>query len=158
MIPQNKTELLEKLQKKGVKTFRLGSVPLAIGLYTRLGFHPELLTTAQEVDLPLKISFKEIGNEQNVRKIRQDDLEEICKIDESYFKSNRLKLFNELYKDSIKESCLCLEEKGRIVGFIMIRRRSSSKIEGDFEEGPDYVYRLGPSCVFPGIGIKGFKI
>jgi len=150
--------VVEKLIKMGVNTFRLGSVPLAIGLYKRLGFHPELLTTAQEADLPLKKNFEETGNVQNVRKILQDDLEEICNIDESYFKSNRYKLFNELYNDSIKESCLCLEEKGRIVGFIMIRRRSSSKKEGDFNEGPDYVYRLGPSCVLPGIGIEGFKI
>ncbi|MBW2174403.1 MAG: GNAT family N-acetyltransferase [Deltaproteobacteria bacterium] len=40
-------------ENKHVLTFRLGSVPLAIGLYKKVGFHAEAFTTSQEAELPL---------------------------------------------------------------------------------------------------------
>ena len=46
-------------ENKHVVTFRLGSVPLAIGLYKKLGFHPESFTTAQEAELPIKVEFED---------------------------------------------------------------------------------------------------
>ena len=39
----------------------------------------------------------------------------------------------------------------------MVRRREVSKSEGGFAEGPDHAYRLGPVCVDPECGVKGFK-
>jgi hypothetical protein len=50
------------------------------------------------------------------------------------------------------------ERRGRIVGFLMIRRRQASKSQGCFAQGPYYAYRLGPSCVMPEYGIEGFKV
>jgi len=84
-------------------------------------------------------------------------INEVVPIDEIYFKSNRSSLLKELYQDALKESCLCLKDRGRIVGYIMIRRRAASKEEGRFAEGPDLAYRLGPSCVLPEYGLGGFK-
>jgi hypothetical protein len=39
----------------------------------------------------------------------------------------------------------------------MVRNRKASKKEGRFTEGPDHVYRLGPSCVLPEYGINGLE-
>jgi hypothetical protein len=39
----------------------------------------------------------------------------------------------------------------------MIRRRRASKTEAGFAEGPEYAYRIGPSCVLPEYGTKGFS-
>ena len=50
-----------------------------------------------------------------------------------------------------------MKDQGKVVGFLMLRRRKASKDEGRFAEGPDYAYRLGPSCVMPEYGISGFK-
>ena len=50
-----------------------------------------------------------------------------------------------------------MKDQGKVVGFLMLRRRPASKDEGHFAEGPDYAYRLGPSCVLPEYGINGFK-
>ena len=146
-------------ENKHVVTFRLGSVPLAIGLYKKLGFHPESFTTAQEAELPLKVKYEEInlGKSVQVERINSNDLEAICEIDERFFKSNRKQFLISLYNDSCRNSCFCLKDQGIIAGFIMIRRRKVSKNEGDFAEGPDYSYRLGPSCMLPEYGIKGFK-
>jgi|GEM_PF-2347019 ribosomal protein S18 acetylase RimI-like enzyme len=146
-------------EKKHVLTFRLGSVPLAIGLYKKLGFHAEAFTTAQEAELPLKTAYEELklGEHTKVERLNENDLEAIAEIDERYFKSKRLALHVNLYNDSIKESCFCLKDQGKIVGFLMLRRRQASKDEGHFAEGPDYAYRLGPSCVLPEYGINGFK-
>jgi ribosomal protein S18 acetylase RimI-like enzyme len=146
-------------ENKQILTFRLGSVPLAIGLYKRTGFHAEAFTTAQEADLPLKVEDEEInlGERIKVERLNAHDLEAISEIDERYFKSKRLQFLRNIYNDSIKESCFCLKDQGKIVGFIMIRRRQASKDEGHFAQGPDYVYRLGPSCVLPEYGITGFK-
>jgi GNAT superfamily N-acetyltransferase len=48
-------------ENKHVLAFRLGSVPLAIGLYKKVGFHPESFTTAQQAELPLKVEYEEIN-------------------------------------------------------------------------------------------------
>ena len=146
-------------ESKHVLTFRLGSVPLAIGLYKKAGFHAEAFTTAQEAELPLKAAYEEmdLGETIQVERLEARDLEDISKIDEQYFKSNRFQFLMNIYNDSMKESCFCLKDQGRIVGFLMIRRRQASKEAGCFAEGPDYAYRLGPSCVLPKYGVNGFK-
>ena len=151
------TQVIEELSKKGVKTFRLGSVPTAIGLYEKIGFNPESFISAQETALPLDIDIEKTGFENNIRIIKPNDIKKISKIDEQYFKTNRASLINQLYKDSIKETCLLLEDTGNIVGFLMVRRRFSSKKKGNFLDGPDYVYRLGPCNVLPKYGMEGFK-
>ncbi len=142
-----------------VHTFRLGSVPLAIDLYKKLGFHAEAFTTAQEAKLPLDTAVENIhlGEKVRVERFDEQDLEAISRLDERYFKSNRLPLLRELYKDSIKACCVCLKDQGTIVGFLMARRRQASKAEGHFAEGSDVAYRLGPSCILPDVGIDGFK-
>lgn len=142
-----------------VNTFRLGSVPLAIGLYKKAGFHAEAFTTAQEAELPINQGLEDINlpDEVRVEKIGEADLNALAQLDEQFFHSNRLELLSDLYKDSIKESCLCLKDKNKIVGFLMIRRRQESKTEGQFAEGPDYAYRLGPLIVSPEYGINGLK-
>ncbi|MCP4021604.1 MAG: GNAT family N-acetyltransferase, partial [Desulfobacteraceae bacterium] len=153
-------KVIEYLHKnKQILTFRLGSVPLAIDLYKKVGFHAEAFTTAQEAWLPLKTKFEEIhlGKNIKVERINADDLEAISEIDQQYFKSNRLQFLMNVYNDSIKKSCLCLKNQGKVVGFLMLRRRQASKSEGRYAEGPDYVYRLGPSCVLPEYGFVGFK-
>ncbi len=144
-------------ESRQIPTFRLGAVPLAIGLYKRKGFHAESFTTAQEAELPLEAECNEIRLNKNVKveKLHAQDLVVIADIDAQYFKSNRLELLTEIYNDSM--SCVCLKDKGTIVGFLMIRRRQTSKDEGGFAEGPDHAYRLGPSCVLPAYGINGFK-
>lgn len=146
-------------KNKYVLTFRLGSVPLAIGLYKKLGFHAELFTTSQEADLPLKADYEEmnLGGNIKVERVDAHDLETISEIDERYFKSKRLQFLIDVYENSIKESCFCMKDQGKVVGFLMLRRRLTSKEKGRFSEGPDYVYRLGPSCVLPEYGISGFK-
>lgn len=146
-------------ENKHVLTFRLGSVPLAIGLYKKVGFHAEAFTTSQEAELPLNEGYEEIdlGENTQVERLNAHDLEAICEIDERYFKSKRLQFLMNIYNDSIKESCFCLKDQGKVVGFLMLRRRQASKDEGHFAEGPDYAYRLGPSCVLPEYDINGFK-
>ena len=146
-------------KNRHVLTFRLGSVPLAIGLYKRVGFHAEAFTTAQEAELPLKEKYEEMSLGENilVKRLDAHDLEAIGEIDERYFKSKRLQLLMNIYNDSIKESCFCLKDQGKVVGFLMVRRRQASKHEGRFAEGPDYAYRLGPSCFLPEYGVNGFK-
>jgi len=146
-------------ENKHVLTFRLGSVPLAIGLYKKVGFHAEAFTTSQETELPLKAEYEEMNLSENtqVERLNAHDLEAIGEIDERYFKSKRLQFLMNIYIDSIKESCFCLKDQGKVVGFLMLRRRQASKDEGHFAEGPDYAYRLGPSCVLPEYGINGFK-
>ncbi len=146
-------------ENKHILTFRLGAVPLAIGLYKKVGFHAEFFTTAQEAELPLKAKYDEINLGENIQieSLDAHDLEAISEIDKRYFKSKRLQFLMNIYNDSIKESCFCLKDKKKIVGFLMLRRRKVSRNEGQFAEGPDFVYRLGPSCVLPEYGINGFK-
>jgi GNAT superfamily N-acetyltransferase len=146
-------------ENKRVLTFRLGSVPLAIGLYKKVGFHAEAFTTSQEAELPIKVKYDKINLGENIQveRLATHNLEAIGEIDEQYFKSKRLQLLTDIYNDSIKESCFCLKDQGKVVGFLMVRRRQTSKNEGRFAEGPDYAYRLGPSCVLPEYDINGFK-
>lgn len=142
-----------------ISTFRLGSVPLAIGLYKKVGFHAEAFTTCQEAELPLKLEYQDMNSIGGIRveKMHLNDLDSISEIDEQYFKSNRLWLLNTLSNDSIKDGCFCLKDHHRTVGFLMVRRRRSSKKEAHLFEGPDYAYRLGPSSILPEYGIEGFK-
>ena len=146
-------------ENKHVLTFRLGAVPLAIGLYKKVGFHAEAFTTSQEAELPLKAEYERLNLDGNilVERLEAHDLEAIGEIDKRYFKSKRLQFLMNVYNDSIKESCFCLKDQKKVVGFLMLRRRQASKDEGRFAEGPDYAYRLGPSCVLPEYGINGFK-
>jgi hypothetical protein len=146
-------------EKKLIHTFRLGSVPLAIGLYKKIGFQAESFTTAQQAELPIKTQFEKINSDKNLKieKLKKHDLEAVSEIDELFFKSNRLEFLMNIFNDSMGESCLCLKENGRVKGFLMIRRRQASKHEYSFAEGPDYVYRLGPSCILPEYGITAFK-
>lgn len=148
------------LCEKGIQTFRLGSVPTAIGAYRKVGFQAESFTSAQEAALPIFAGndIPTLDQHLTIEAMTLDDLKSgVIRIDEMYFKSNRSRLFIELFQDSIRKSCLCLKDRGRIVGYIMIRRRTLLKEEGGFAEGPDLVYRLGPSCVLPKYGIDGFK-
>ncbi len=140
-------------------TFRLGAVPLAIGLYKKVGFHAEAFTTSQYADLPLQIEPETelLAGHITLKEIQSGDLAAIAELDARYFKSNRLQLLQNIYHDSIKECCLCLKEGAEIVGFLMLRRRAASKEEAGFARGPDYVYRLGPCAVLPEYGINGFK-
>lgn len=146
-------------ETKQILTFRLGSVPLAIGVYKKVGFQAEAFTTAQEASLPLKAEIERLnlGENMTVEPFEERDLEDAAEIDTRFFKSNRLQLLTNLYNDSIKEGCFCLKDHKKVVGFLMVRRRQASKDEGGFAEGPDYAYRLGPSCVLPEYGIDGFK-
>ena len=146
-------------ENKHVLTFRLGAVPLAIGLYKKVGFHAEAFTTSQEAALPLKEEYERLNLGDNilVERLEAHDLEAISEIDKRYFKSKRLHFLMNIYNDSIKESCFCLKDQKKVVGFLMLRRRQASKDEGHFAEGPDYAYRLGPSCILPEYGINGFK-
>jgi ribosomal protein S18 acetylase RimI-like enzyme len=152
--------VIDYLQENSrVRTFRLGSVPLAIGLYKKVGFHAEAFTTSQEVELPLQLELEAVNLEKNlqVERVKEEDLEAIADIDERFFKSNRLPFLKNIYSDSIRQSCFCLKDQGKLVGFLMIRRRKASKEEGHFSEGPDHAYRLGPSIVLPKYGISGFQ-
>lgn len=154
------TGVIDLLQtEKQINTFRLGSVPLAIGLYKKAGFKAEAFTTAQEAELPLALKEEKIdlGNNIQVTRLAAEDLKDVAELDQQYFKSNRLHLLTDLYNDSNKESCLCLKDNGKVAGFLMVRRRQVSKAQGGFAEGPDYAYRLGPCCVQPGYGVNGFK-
>ncbi len=146
-------------EKRQIHTFRLGSVPLAIGLYKKLGFSAEAFTTSQEAELPLKFDYENLnmGEHLQVGRLGQEDLEAAAEIDRQFFRSDRLGLLMDLYKDSMGAGCLSLKDQGTIVGFLMIRQRQTSKEEGGFAQGPDHVYRLGPSCVLPKYGVKGFK-
>ncbi len=152
---------MEILGKKGVKTFRLGSVPTAIGAYKKVGFRAESFTTAQEAWLPLTFRDDppELEPGEVVETMTAEDVTQgVAQLDGTYFRSNRTTLLQELYADSIRESCLCLRKKDDLLGFVMIRRRMTLKKEGGFAEGPDAVYRLGPCCIQPDVGIRGFKI
>jgi len=151
--------MITKHIQKGQDTFRLASVPEAIKFYQKppYVFHAEYFTTAQQVALPLEMNIEQTELDGYVRQIELDDLETICHLDTQFFRSNRLGLFQQLYEDSIKKSCLCLEINGEIKGFLMLRRRGSSKQEGNFRDGPDHVYRIGPSCISPEYGMRGFE-
>ena len=146
-------------EKRHIHTFRLGSVPLAIGLYKKLGFRAEAFTTSQVVELPLKFDDENLNMGEHLRleKLGATDLDAVAKIDKKFSRSNRLGFLKNLYEDSLQEGCIVLKDREKIVGFLMIRRRKSSKTEGGFAQGPDHAYRLGPSCVLPEYGIKGFK-
>ena len=145
--------------KSQISTFRLGSVPLAIGLYEKAGFRAESFNTAQQASLPLDMPEGPVvlTNSVRLQELMPSDLTSAAAIDAVYFKSDRLKLLTQLYGDSIKAGSLCLKIDGELVGFIMFRRRQASKTEGGFSDGPDHVYRLGPCCVLPEYGIDGFR-
>ncbi|MCP4896897.1 MAG: GNAT family N-acetyltransferase [bacterium] len=149
----------ELRMKEHIHTFRLGSVPLAIGVYKRVGFRPEAFTTAQEAELPIEFPQEEpiLSGATSVEILTDADLEAVDRLDDKFFKSRRLPFLTKLYEGSLRKSCLCLKDHGRVVGFLMLRRRLLSKADGGFAEGPDHVYRLGPSCVLPEYGIDGFK-
>ena len=137
--------VIDYLQEyRQILTFRLGAVPLAIGLYKKAGFRTEAFTTAQEAELPLEAEYDEIRLDKNitVEKLHAYDLKTVADIDAQYFKSNRLALLTDIYNDSM--SCVCLKNKGTIAGFLMIRRRHTSKDDGCFAEGPDYAYPPWP--------------
>lgn len=142
-----------------VQTFRLGSVPLAIGLYRRMGFHAEAFTTAQQADLPLDAGrgSTDLGADATVERLEARDMEAVARLDEQYFKSNRRPLLAALFHDSLEGGCVCLKDRGRLAGFLMVRCRQTSRAEARIAEGPDHVYRLGPCCVAPELGINGFK-
>jgi GNAT superfamily N-acetyltransferase len=57
-----------------VRTFRLDSVPLAIGPYKKVRFHAEAFTTSQEVELPLRLEFEAVNLEENlqVEKVKEE--------------------------------------------------------------------------------------
>ncbi len=152
---------MEILGETGVKTFRLGSVPTAIGAYKKVGFRAESFTTAQEVRLPLKFedAAAELESDESLLPMTPEDVSRgVASLDETYFRSSRIELFRELFADSVPGSRLCLKKDNEIAGFIMIRRRLALKKEGGFLEGPDAAYRLGPCCVRPDIGLRGFRI
>ncbi len=150
---------ITRIAKQGQDTFRLASVPEAIKFYQKPPhvFHPEYFTTAQQAALPLDIDMEHTGLEEEVREIEPDDIEAISTMDARFFRSDRLGLFRQLHEDSIKKCCLCLEINGEIKGFLMVRRRKCSKQEGNFRDGPDHVFRIGPCCVSVEYGMKGFK-
>ena len=121
-------------QERQVSTFRLGSVPLAIGVYKKAGFRAESFTTAQKAELPLKMMVDKIdlGAGMHLEQIRPEDLEAVIDLDASFFKSDRSGLLKRLYQDSIKPGCVCLKDRGKLVGFLMIRQRKASKTEEGF--------------------------
>ncbi len=153
-------EAINHLRKeRRVPTFRLGSVPLAIGLYKQLGFRPEAFTTAHEATLPLRLDVPISPDKgAEVEPLREIDLNAACDIDALIFKSRRDRLLRRLHRDSLPGSRVCLFKGGRVVGFLMIRRRLNSKTESGLSEGPEHAYRLGPCCVLPEYGINGFKM
>jgi len=150
--------VITRLLKRGTNTFRLASVPDAISFYKRPPhvFQPEYLTSAQQATLPLDMDFEQTDLDGFIRHIELSDLEAISSLDARFSRSKRLGLLRQLYRDSIKESCLCLDINGEIKGFLMSRRRKSSKQEGNFKAGPDHVYRIGPSCISPDYGLSAF--
>ncbi|MFH1725128.1 MAG: GNAT family N-acetyltransferase [Elusimicrobiota bacterium] len=151
--------VISDLRKRGIGTFRLGSVPLAIRLYKKVGFRPEGFTSAQEANLPVedKSPGPELGDGAAVEPLQESDLRAVCDLDWSFFKSDRKRLLRRLFEDSVEGARVCLKAGGKVAGFLMIRRRAVSKKEGGFAEGPDHAYRLGPACVLPEHGIAGFK-
>jgi len=155
MIDSAVTELAEK----GVGTFRLASVPDAIKVYQRPphSFHAEFFTTAQQAELPVNMAGVPIELDGVIRPMISADLESVAALDARHFGSQRPGLLTRLYHDSVAGCCLCLEMNGKLEGFIMARRRKASKAEGGFREGPDHAYRIGPSCVSTGVGVRGFK-
>jgi len=146
-------------ENRGIQTFRLGSVPLAIGLYKKAGFHAESFTSSQEAELPLDISDQliELGEGVLIERLSENDLDEVSALDAQFFKSSRRQLFARLFEDSIQEASFALKANGAVEGFLMVRRRKASKDEAGFIEGPDYVYRVGPVIVLPKHGITGFQ-
>jgi GNAT superfamily N-acetyltransferase len=154
-----KTVMRHLRDTKRVEEFRLGAVPLAVGLYRRLGFSAEAFTSAREAALPIALPTggTELDGRVQMPLITREDLHDISKLDARYFKSDRLFLLRELYRDSIRQACLCLKEADVIGGFIMIRRRQASKTEAGLIAGPEYTYRIGPSCILPKYGIHGFS-
>jgi len=151
--------VITELVKRKVDTFRLASVPDAIKFYQRPPhvFRPEYFTSAQQAALPLDMDNEPTDLDSFIRQIEPGDLEAISSLDAGFSRSNRHELIQRLYRDSIKESCLCLDIRGDIKGFLMTRRRKSSKQEGNFKAGPDHVFRIGPSCISPEYGLNGFK-
>lgn len=148
------------VERKNISAFRLGSVPLAIGLYKKIGFRAESFVTAQEADLPIRAEFEvpDSGRRWEVVQLRNQDLPAVAELDQRFFKSNRLSLLTSLYEDSIQEACLGLKDRGELVGFLMVRRRQVARSEAGLAEGPEHAYRLGPACVLPQSGLDGFKL
>jgi len=109
--------IIDYLQKKRhIHTFRLGSVPLAIGLYKKLGFRAEAFTTSQEVELPLKFDYENVnmGEHLQVERLEAADLEAVAEIDGQFFRSDRLGFLTDLYKDSIREGCIGLKDREKL--------------------------------------------
>ena len=82
---------------KSVKEFRLGAVPLAIGLYRNIGFSPESFTSAQEALLPIPLAADRAGldGSAQIHRIEPGDLPEIATVDARYLKSDRLFLLRD---------------------------------------------------------------
>ena len=117
------------LKRKGVQTIRLDSVPKAVNLYKRLGFKEEywsLRYTGEAVKHDVK----------NTIRMLDEDIDEVSRLDEMYFKLKRRKLLEYVYSN-FPELCFTAWKGEELEGYIMAKK------------GADIV-KIGPWVVNPG--------
>jgi ribosomal protein S18 acetylase RimI-like enzyme len=125
--------LMEKainhLNKQGVKSIRLDSVPLAVNLYKRLGFRPEfnsLRFIGEGKDCP----------EKYAEPMMLKDLETVARLDESYFGSSRKRMLGRILEE-FPELCYTVRDDSQLMGYIMGKRGTEINRIGPWICDPD---------------------
>lgn len=102
---------MSHLKSNGVKSIKLDSVPPAIPLYRRLGFKEEYWS----------LRFLGIARQQaktTCLQMKEEDLEEVCKLDLSEFKAPRSNFLEYIY-ENYPGLCFTSWIDDELIGFIM---------------------------------------
>jgi len=121
---------IDYLENIGVETIRLEAVEKAVPLYKRLGFVEEFDSLRFSKLLKEGESPRTSCQKVKVEGMSENDLETIVRFDSKYFGANRLRVLQNLYKDSPR-NCFLAKEKQNVVGYVMSR-----KISGIHHIGP----------------------
>jgi GNAT superfamily N-acetyltransferase len=107
------TKAMNHLRGEGVQTIRLDSVPKAIPLYKRLGFKEEYRS--------LRFTGKSSKHEvKHTRRMIIEDMDDVSKLDERYFKVKRRNLLEYALLNS-PELCFTAWKGEKLEGYIMSR-------------------------------------
>ena len=102
---------LEHLRSTGVRTVRLNAYLNAIPFYERLGFQ-------REYEVVRWTGSTTTGRSRGVRPVRLEDLDELARVDATYFGANRRPLL-EVLAEEVPSTFLIGEHRGSIRGFLI---------------------------------------
>lgn len=109
------------LKARGVRAVKLNSYLDHVTFYTRMGFEEEgrciVFTCQESLDTPDE--DKADGGRAKVRKMKENDLDEVLSLDKSVFGSDRMRVLRRTFEDNPGLCHVALNEENGIVGFTM---------------------------------------